>query len=272
MRHTGICSIGIAAAMLLLSGCNHESADWKAATAANTMDSYQQFLKQHPGSSYAPAADARIKEMMTDQDWQTAASTDTREAYEAFIANHADSKWVQEAKIRIENFAPGASSSGGPATVAADKSPGVAADNAAQSAAEPATEPSAAPPKPTVKPAATTSATRAPTLVAKQSPKSHTASAPASTSASNSSHANGHGHVVQLGAYSTRERAQSEWKSLAAKFPAQLKSLKPDYQPVKSKGGMVYRLRVPVASAEAASGLCGTLKKHAQTCVVVART
>ncbi len=270
MRHTGICSIGIAATMLLLSGCNHESADWKAATAANTMDSYQQFLKQHPGSSYAPAANARVKEMMTDQDWQTAASTDTREAYEAFIANHADSKWVQEAKIRIENFAPGGTSSGGPAG-AADKPPALAADNSAESPAEPGTEPAVVPSKKTVKPAATTSAMRAPP---RHDADAHaSASASPKASANNAAgHASSHAHVVQLGAYSTRERAQSEWKTLAAKYPAQLKSLKPDYEPVKSKSGTVYRLRVPVASAEAATGLCGALKKHSQTCVVVART
>lgn len=265
MRHTGICSIGIAAAMLLLCGCNHESADWKAATSANTMDAYQQFLKQHPSSSYASAADARIKEMMTDQDWQTAASTDTRDAYEAFIANHGDSKWVQEAKIRIENFAPGGAAAGGSsaAVAAGDKPAGGATDPSAQSPVEPPVEPTRAPAavvaKPVVKSAATTSATRSASLATSHAPTTHVASG-------------GHGHVVQLGAFSSRERAQSEWKTLAAKFPTQLKSLKPDYQPVKSKTGMVYRLRVPVASAEAASGLCGTLKKHAQTCVVVAST
>ena len=216
----------MAAALLLLSGCSHEAADWKKATGADSTDSYQQFLKDHPSSSYAAAANARIRDLMTDRDWQTAASTDTREAYEAFIAQHADSKWVQEARIRIENFAQA-----GGATASAAESP---------------------PPAPSV---------------------AHASAPKTSPAAGNPSHiassSGAHAQMVQLGAFSTRERAQSQWKRLSAKFPTELKSLKPDYQQTRSKSGVIYRLRVPVSSVAAAKGLCGTLRKHAQTCVLV---
>src|SRR5580693_9392768 len=64
-------------------------------------------------------------------------------------------------------------------------------------------------------------------------------------------------NFVQLGAFHSKARAQSEWKQLAAKFPTELKALKPDYVQGPSKHGTVYRLRVPVSSVAAAKGLCG---------------
>jgi cell division protein FtsN len=78
-----------------------------------------------------------------------------------------------------------------------------------------------------------------------------------------------HGHFVQLGAFHSKEQAQNQWKHLAAKFPTELKSLKPDYVEGQSKHGALYRLRVPMSSVAAAKGLCGTLKKHAQSCVAL---
>jgi hypothetical protein len=219
MRNTGIRSIVTIFAVLALSACSRESADWKSATTADTTEAYQQFLQQHPSSSDAAAAHARLKVLTEDRDWQVAAAADTRSAYEQFISQHADSKWVQEARIRIENFAQ----TGNAATTSAG-------------AAVPASSPRAAPAK-----------TQPPTKVA--------------TAAS--------GNFVQLGAFSTKERAQSEWKQLSARFPTELKSLKPDYVAGPSKHGTVYRLRVAVSSASAAKGLCSALKKHSQLCVPV---
>ena len=78
-----------------------------------------------------------------------------------------------------------------------------------------------------------------------------------------------HGHFAQLGAFRTRARAEAEWKTLSAKYPAELKSLKPHYIEVKSKGATVYKLRVGMSSVTEARGLCAKLKKHAQVCVPV---
>ena len=74
---------------------------------------------------------------------------------------------------------------------------------------------------------------------------------------------------MQLGAFHSKARAESEWKLLAAKYPAELKSLKPHYVPGNSKSGPIYKLRVAVHSATDASGLCARLKKHSQVCVPV---
>jgi cell division septation protein DedD len=227
MRNTGICLIATIGGLLMLSGCNSESADWKSAKTADTTESYQQFLQQHPRSSNSDAARARLTALMEDRDWQTAAAADTRSAYEQFVAQHADSKWVQEARIRIENFAQ--SGTGG-----------------ATSAASATAQANTAPPKVTPTPKVTPKVTAKVAL------------------------ASAHGPFVQLGAFSSKERAQSEWKQLSAKFPSELKALKPSYVEGSSKAGPVYRLRVPVSSVTAAKGLCDSLKKHAQRCVPVA--
>jgi SPOR domain len=234
MRNTGICLMAIALGTLALVGCNRESADWKSATAADTTEAYQQFLQQHPKSVNAAQAQTRMQQIADDHDWQAAAAADTRDAYQQFLAQHADSKWAQEARIRIENFAQ-AGASGGK----------VVSDNTA-SAATPAT------------PGAVESPPPAPGAA-----KSHAAAAKATSAGAE------HGHFVQLGAFHSKARAESEWKLLAAKYPAELKSLKPHYVPGNSKSGPVYKLRVAVHSATDASGLCAKLKKHSQVCVPV---
>jgi cell division septation protein DedD len=231
MRNTGICLVAIVLGLLSLAGCSHESADWKSAAAADTAEAYQQFLQQHPKSANAAQAQARIKQISDDRDWQAAAAADTRDAYEAFAAQHPDSKWAQEARIRIENFAQSGSAGGAAAAAAA---------------------PGSSPAKPA--PAPPAHATPPPARMASSKPAPHEAE---------------HGHVVQLGAFHSKARAESAWKSLSAKYPSELKPLTPHYVAGKSKSGSVYKLRVELSSASDAKGLCATLKKHAQTCVRV---
>jgi hypothetical protein len=234
MRNTGICLMAIALGTLALAGCNRESADWKSASAADTTEAYQQFLQQHPKSANAAQAQTRIQQIADDHDWQAAAAADTRDAYQQFLAQHADSKWAQEARIRIENFAQSGASGG---KVVSDNTTSPATPGAAG-----AVEPSAP---------------------AQAAAKLHASSATATSASAE------HGHFVQLGAYHTKARAESEWKQLSAKYPSELKSLKPHYVAGNSKSGPVYKLRVAVHSATDASGLCARLKKHSQVCVPV---
>jgi cell division septation protein DedD len=224
---------------LALAGCNRESADWKSATAADTSEAYQQFLQQHPRSANAAQAQTRIQQIADDKDWQAAAAADHRDAYQQFLAQHADSKWAQEARIRIENFAQSGASGG---TVASGNATGPAAPAG---------------------PAAVESPRPAPATA-----KSHAAAAQASPPGAEVASTK-RDHFVQLGAFHSKARAESEWKLLAAKYPTELKSLKPHFVPGKSKSGPVYKLRVAVHSALDASGLCAKLKKHSQACVPV---
>ena len=249
MRNTGICLVAMVLGALALAGCSsRESADWKSATAADTPKAYQQFLQQHPKSANALQAQARLQQIADDRDWQAAAAADTRDAYEQFVGQHADSKWAQEARIRIENFAQSGAAGG--------KAAPAPAVTATPSDTLPAAKPATIPPPAKV-------------ATAKPSPANSAAPRHAVTASSQAASGSEHGHFAQLGAFRTRARAESEWKTLSAKYPAELKSLKPHYIEVKAKGATVYKLRVGMSSVTEARGLCAKLKKHAQVCVPV---
>jgi cell division septation protein DedD len=200
-------------------------------------------------------------------DWKSATTADTSEAYQQFLQQHPRSSDADAARTRLKALAE---ERDWQAAATADtraayeqfvaqhadskwvQEARIRIENFAQAGASSkssaAAAPAAAPP--TAKPAAPkASQAKAPTRVATATPA--------------------HGNFVQLGAFTTRERAQSEWKTLSAKFPTELKSLKPDYVAGQGKSGTIYRLRVPVSSVAAAKGLCGQLKKHSQLCVPV---
>jgi cell division septation protein DedD len=235
---------------LALAGCSRESADWKSATAADTAEAYQQFLQQHPKSANVAQAQTRIAQIGDDRDWQAAAAADTRDSYGQYLAQHAEGKWAQEARIRIENFAQGGTS--GANAAAAGASAGAAINASGPAApAQPAT----------AAPGASTTP--------KSSPAPSAANSHASARASAVAGGGEHGHFVQLGAFRSRARAESEWNKLSARYPSELKSLKPHYVAGKSKGGEVFKLRARVSSLADARGVCAALKKHAQVCVPV---
>ena len=226
-------ALGIALGTLLLAGCSHEAADWKQAGLANSAEAYQAFLQQYPRSPEATEAQTRIKQLAEQRDWQIAGATDTRDAYQQFVTQHPDSKWAQEARLRIENFAQ-AGVTGGTATA----TPAAQATSAA----------SAAPTTPV-----------APGRLASREAV-HRGSPAAPT------HLRAGGRVVQLGAFRSKARAESEWRLLSGRFST-LRSLKPRYIAIRSRTGRMYRLQVQLASPAAAQGLCATLKKHARACV-----
>jgi cell division septation protein DedD len=251
MNNTGIYLAVMVVGVLALAGCSRESADWKSASAADTTEAYQQFLQQYPKSAQSAQAQTRIKQIADDHDWQAAAAADTRDAYEQFVAQHADSKWAQEARIRLENFAQSGAAHGAAAAAApvVASAPAVAAPSGAPVSASPgATTPPPSTPPP--------------------SSKGSAHAAKVASGATRAARA-ARGHFAQLGAFRSKERAEAAWKKLAAKYPSELKSLKPHVVAGNSKNGTVYKLRVSVDSSSDARSLCATLKKHAQACVAV---
>ena len=221
----------LTAVTLGITGCSHVGDDWKAAQAADTTEAYQDFLRQHPDSEFGVPAQERIKQLAEDRDWQQASKTDTLDAYQQFVATHADGKWAQEARVRIENFQLTANGS----------SPAVAPAGAAAVGPPPlASGPVAAHTKPAAKSAA----------ASKGKPAA--------------------GHLVQLGAYSSKARAEAAWAKISGRFARQLKSLKPHYAAVqKTRSQPVVRLQVGLDSAEHARALCAALKQGAQPCIPV---
>jgi hypothetical protein len=243
---------------LALAGCSSESTDWKSASAADTSEAYQQYLQQHPTGANAEQAKTHLKQLQEDRDWQSASGADNRAAYEQFLSQHPDGKWAQEARIRIENFAQGggtAQGAGAPAAAAPAAASTAASPVPAASAAAATAAPAAAAAKPTASAASAGGVhkTRVASIAAKQGPASGRT----------------HAHLVQLGAFSSQARAESQWKVLQAKFPAQLKSMEPRYVPARAKSNRLVRLQVSVSSAANARGLCAALHKHSQACVPV---
>jgi hypothetical protein len=76
--------------------------------------------------------------------------------------------------------------------------------------------------------------------------------------------------TVQLGAFSSKARAESQWKQLQAKFPSQLAALTPRYLAGKAAAKAVYRLQVSLPSSTQARELCNSLRKRSQACVPIA--
>jgi cell division protein FtsN len=94
-----------------------------------------------------------------------------------------------------------------------------------------------------------------PTVVAKAPPIPAPMPAPAASSG---------GIYLQLGAFSTRDRAEAAWSSVRGKF-ASLGGLSSN---VQEAGPTKFRLRAgPVGSADEARRICGELKAQGQACI-----
>ncbi|HTP39699.1 MAG TPA: SPOR domain-containing protein [Steroidobacteraceae bacterium] len=268
MRHT-LPLILVAA--VLLAGCSREAADWTAAQSANTIESYQEFMRQHPDSAHSLQAQTSVNQLTEDRDWQQAAAADTREAYEGFVAAHADSKWAQEARVRVENLALGGTSTASqPATNAAEGDtsasvPGSAVTPAPNNAATTALKPAAAA---AMKQAAAKGST-ANTAQPAARPAAAAATRPSRAATESAATSKG-SQLVQFGAFSTRERAEAQWKVLQGK-DAQLKGVEPRYAAGSAKGKKLYRLQASLSSASKARELCAKLKAQSQSCLLVQR-
>ncbi|HEY1312548.1 MAG TPA: SPOR domain-containing protein [Steroidobacteraceae bacterium] len=226
--------LGICLAVVVgLAGCSRQQSDWEKTRAANTTDSYEQFLKKYPNGEFAAQAHARAKELYEERDWQKARDTDTQDAYQAFLKQYPEGKWTEEARIRVENFNLAQAPSN--ATPAAD-SANNAASPAAGSAGSAAT---AQPPAP------------APALTAKPAAAAQL-------------------YGIQLGAFkSGADAANRRWAHLNTAYPTLLAGLSPIVTPKKGASGTLYRLQATGLTDQHARAICRSLKAHSQPCVVI---
>jgi hypothetical protein len=203
--------------LLALAACSREKSDWRSAQAADSPESYEQFIDAHPDSTLVTTARERLQQLAEEKDWRAAAVTDTREAYQQFLAQHAAGKWAKEAQLRIDNFA-------GPATGAAS---GGASETPASGAGASLPDPAA----------------------------------------SAGTHDSGYG--VQLGAFSSSERANQEWKTLQKNSAGTLDGLAPRVVVAEAQGKTIYRLQAEVRDEAQARAICGGLKVARKPCVPV---
>jgi len=214
------------AVSLCISGCSREKSDWRSAQAADTAESYQQFIDSHPDSTLVTSARERLAQLAEEKDWRAAAAVDSLEAYQKFLAQYPEGHWAKEARVRIDNFAnsPGA---------------GASATSGAAAAATPA-------------------------LPAGESPAGAGAALPDGGPPPVTA-----GFGVQLGAFSSAERANEEWKKLAASSAGTLDGLNPRVVVGEAGGKTIYRLQAEVRDEVQARAVCGGLKAANKPCVPV---
>jgi hypothetical protein len=209
--------------LLALSACSREKSDWRSAQAADSPESYEQFIAGHPDSTLVATARERLQQLAEEKDWRAAAQTDSLEAYQQFLAQYPAGKWAKEAQIRIDNFANAAA-------------PAVAGAGAGS------------PPGAVTPPDAATG-------------EGAMLPAPASAAAG--------GYGVQLGAFSSAERANDEWKKLQADSAGLLDGLSPRVVVGEAQGKAIYRLQAEVRDEAQARAICGGLKVAKKPCVPV---
>jgi cell division protein FtsN len=235
------------ALLLAVSGCSRQQSDWEKTRAANTTDSYEQFLKKYPNGEFTAQAQARVKDLYEERDWQKARDTDTQDAYQAFLKQYPEGKWTEEARIRVENFTLAqAPSNAMPAAAEGANTPGNPAGGGTVGAATPPAGAAAAPAK-TTKPGALATPAPAP------------AAAPATGS-----------YGVQLGAFkASAAAANKRWAHLAKENSKLLDGLAPTVSPKNGSSGTLYRLQVVGLTEKHARAICKSLKAKSQACVLI---
>ena len=215
-----------------LAACSGEQSDWEKARASNNAETYEAFVHKYPNGSFAAQAQARLKELYEERDWQKARDADTPDAYQSFLKQYPEGKWAEEARIRVENFNLAQAPGGAPAPVA----------SAAATSPPPAAPPpvAAKPPAPATPPAAT--------------PKKAAAGS----------------YGVQLGAFSSGEKAADRhWAALSKKYPTLLSGLTPKVRRSASGKTHLYRLQVTGLKAAQASAICKALQAKHDSCALL---
>ena len=190
-------------------------------------------------------------------DWKSAQAADTPESYEHFISSHPDSSRVTTARERLGQLAE---EKDWRATAAADtleaykkflaqypsgkwaREAQVRVDNFAGAAPDAGSAPPAA--------------------AGGEGAAAPGAAPPASSGATADT-----GYGVQLGAFSSAQRANAEWASLKHEVAGTLDGLEPRVVVGEAGGKTIYRLQAVVRDEAQARAICGGLKVAKKPCV-----
>jgi hypothetical protein len=85
----------------VLAACNTAKSDWNMATAANTLDAYQTFLRQHGSDEHADNARGRILALQDEQAWSKARAANTAEGYDAYLKTEGGGVHAEEAQYYL---------------------------------------------------------------------------------------------------------------------------------------------------------------------------
>lgn len=252
--------------VFLAAACSREQQDWRSAEAADTVESYGQFLDRHPDSELATQARTRVAQLAEEREWKQASTADTADAYRQFLAQHPNGKWAQEARIRIQNFAlSGLPPAGPPMATAPDSAVGVSDAGSAPAttrgiATSPGNPTGASLPASPRPPVYSTAYVAAPAMA-------NTGTNIASANGASANAPTGYG--VQLGAFGSESAANNEWQQLKSRFVEQLQGLTPRIVAANTATGTLFRLQAQVPDEAHARSLCDMLRQQAQACVPV---
>ncbi len=197
------------------------------------------------------------------QDWRAAERRDTTQSYGQFIERHPDSELVKQARARVAQLAEDRDwNLAGHADTAAAYEQFLARHPAGKWAQEarirmqnfalgaaPAVTLAQAPPM-------------APPAVASTATAGATQSTPTMAGLAA-------GYGIQLGAFSSEERANTEWHALEGRYEAQLHGLTPQVVAADTASGRVFRLQAQAGGEAQARTICEELRKLSQQCVPV---
>lgn len=216
-------------ALAFAAGCAQTNPEWEKVRKLDTPEAYAQFEKQFPTASETALARTRRAALLDEREWRGASRVDTAEAYAAYIAQHPSGMWIVRARARQAEL-----------IAAAPPVPDAAAAEAIAKAAGVST----AAPEP--------KAETKPEQVSAPTPEKHQKSAGIVT--------------LQLGAFSSAERAQKSWRE-AQGVVASLRNAKPNI--VRGEGSSLYRLRIEVDSRAEADRVCAALRKAGASCIAL---
>lgn len=243
----------------ILGACSNPEDDFRAAEQTGTEAGWREFIKQHPDSALAGQARLRLDDLREQQDWAQAQASQSPDALRAYLQAHpmgpnADAALEQLLDLERRFVWQTAQRS---ATREAFENFLLQYPDAPEADEARARIAALAPPVParTVKPVAE----KAPAAPANAAATRSVASPGASAGSSR----------LQLGAFSTRERAMQQRKLLESQFSRLLPGTLSVDAPTGSGGDQLYRLRsAPMSEAQARS-ICATLKEKGQACMVV---
>lgn len=249
-----------ASVVAVVAACSNPEADWQKAEADGTEAAYQAFLKDHPEGEWAQRAQAQLDALKDARDWENAQTADAIEGYNNYLLAHPTGAHMGEARQRITELeteaAWAAAQSAGSREALEDfllryaDAPQAEQARGQLAALSPPPPPPPPEPAPAPKPAAKPAAKPAPAK-----PAAKPAALPKGD------------WQVQVGAFSSQDKAQSEKARIEKRFKGTVGTLVVQ----KPAGDGMWRVKSAGLTEAAARSACQKLKGAGQDCVVVRR-
>ncbi len=257
-------SAAVLAALALLVACSDPQADFGKAETEDTEAAWQAFLAQHPEGEWADRARARLDAVRDSRDWDNARAADAIEAYNNYLLAHPTGGHMGEARQRITELETESAWAAAQAVGTREALEDFLLRWADTPQAEQARAQLAAMTPP---PPAAPAKAAGPKAAAKPAPKASTAKPQAKPATSAPAVARGD-YQVQLGAFSTADKAQAEKTRLEQRFRQITGALVVERA---AGAGNLHRVKSAAMTETAARAACEKLKSAGQDCMVARR-